>query len=247
MLDAVIISDLHLGSDNCQAAQLCEFLGQIEDGTLPTARLILNGDVFDSLDFRRLTDSHHKVLAAIRRLSKRVKVVWLCGNHEGSAEVVSRLLGVAVRDEYVLRTGGRKALILHGHVFDMFIDSHPVLTWLGDTAYFALQRIDSSYRLARWAKKCSKVFLSCARKVQERATARAREKGCSAVCCGHTHLPTTTSDLEVDYFNSGCWTEKPCSYLSVADGAVDLHFCDPATDPARLPAQPQQEPVLAAA
>ena len=54
MLDAVILSDIHLGCDNSQAKRLCELLERIGDGGLPTAQLILNGDVFDSIDFRRL-------------------------------------------------------------------------------------------------------------------------------------------------------------------------------------------------
>src|SRR2546421_5908660 len=58
MLDAVIISDVHLGSANCQARALAELLDRIASGELPAARLILNGDVFDSIDFRRLNKTH---------------------------------------------------------------------------------------------------------------------------------------------------------------------------------------------
>ena len=43
MLDAVILSDIHLGSDNCQAKSLCRFLESIENDEVRTARLILNG------------------------------------------------------------------------------------------------------------------------------------------------------------------------------------------------------------
>lgn len=53
-LDALIISDIHLGSDNCQAKDLVVFLEQIRCGVIQTSRIILNGDVFDSFDFRRL-------------------------------------------------------------------------------------------------------------------------------------------------------------------------------------------------
>jgi hypothetical protein len=27
----------------------------------------------------------------------------------------------------------------------------------------------------------------------------------------------------VSYYNSGCWTELPCHYLTVRDGVVQLH------------------------
>src|SRR3954449_10869098 len=108
MLDAVIVSDVHLGSANCQAAQLGELLGRIADGDLPTRRLILNGDVFDSIDFHRLNKSHWRVLSLLRKLSDRIETVWLAGNHDGSAEVISHLLGVTVEDEYVLESGARR-------------------------------------------------------------------------------------------------------------------------------------------
>src|SRR5437764_10643414 len=128
MLDAVILSDIHLGSDNCQAKKVVQLLERVADGELPTARIILNGDVFDSIDFRRLNKHHWKVLSLLRKLSDDLEIIWLCGNHDGSAEIISHLLGVSVMDEFVLDSGVRRILILHGHVFDDFLDSHPLLT-----------------------------------------------------------------------------------------------------------------------
>src|SRR3954452_15232533 len=108
MLDAVILSDIHLGSDNCQAKKVVQLLERVSDGELPTARLILNGDVFDSIDFRRLNKHHWKVLSLIRKLSDHVETVWLYGNHDAAAEIFSHLLGVTVEDEYVLHSGAHK-------------------------------------------------------------------------------------------------------------------------------------------
>ncbi len=82
MYDAIVISDLHLGSEVCQAKQLVRFLDQIKDDLLVTRELILNGDVFDSWDFRRLKKNHWKVLSIIRSLSDHVKIVWTSGNHD---------------------------------------------------------------------------------------------------------------------------------------------------------------------
>ena len=105
MLDALVISDIHLGSANSQAKALGRFLEEVRRGVRATRRLILNGDVFDSIDFRRLKKNHWKVLSLIRKLSDQIEIVWLCGNHDGSAEIVSHLLGTAVEDEYVLASG----------------------------------------------------------------------------------------------------------------------------------------------
>jgi UDP-2,3-diacylglucosamine pyrophosphatase LpxH len=223
MLDAVILSDLHLGSDNSQARPLSRLLQTIHDRELPTARLILNGDVFDSIDFRRLKKHHWKVLSLVRKLSDEVETIWICGNHDGSADIISHLLGVEVRDDYVLETGGRRVLLFHGHVFDEFLDNHPILSRVADAVYFFLQWIDRSHYLAKVAKKGSKTFLRCAKKIEEGAIALAAKRGCDAVCCGHTHHAVVNTDGPVHYFNSGCWTEKPCTYLTVQDGDIRLH------------------------
>src|SRR5713101_8078328 len=122
MHDAIIISDIHLGADNCQAKRLCALLDNLVDGELNANKLILNGDVFDSIDFRRLKKSHWKVLSLIRKLSDRMETIWLCGNHDGTAELISHLLGTQVMDEHVLHSGDRKIMVLHGHRFDQFLD-----------------------------------------------------------------------------------------------------------------------------
>ena len=66
--DAIVISDIHLGSDVSQAKLLTEFLEKIENEK-STKCLILNGDFFDNMDFRRLKKYHWKVLSAIRNMS----------------------------------------------------------------------------------------------------------------------------------------------------------------------------------
>jgi UDP-2,3-diacylglucosamine pyrophosphatase LpxH len=221
--DAIILSDLHLGSDNCQAKQICSFLELIETGCLTTRRLILNGDVFESIDFRRLRKSHWKVLSLIRKLSDKIDIVWLCGNHDGTAEIISHLLGTSVEDETILHSGDQRILILHGHQFDEFLDAHPWISLVGDAIYYILLRVDSSHRIARWAKHSSKTFLRCAEKIREQSSNYALRKHCTAVCCGHTHHATFDHGPDIRYFNSGCWTELPCTYLTVADGRIKLH------------------------
>ena len=223
MFDAVILSDIHLGSDNCQAKNVSRLLEKIADGELPTQRLILNGDVFDSIDFRRLTKSHWKVLSLLRKLSDDLEITWLAGNHDGTAEIISHLLGVIVKDDYILESGVERLLILHGHVFDEFLDNHPILTWFGDVVYAFLQWIDGTHTFAKFAKRRSKTFLRCAKKIEEGAVAAARRKRCTIVCCGHTHAAVENVEQPIPYFNSGCWTELPCSYLTVMNGRVQLH------------------------
>ena len=236
MVDALVISDLHLGSDNCQADGLVTFLEQVRCGDRPTRRLILNGDVFDSIDFRRLRKPHWKVLSLLRKLSDRVEVTWINGNHDGSAEIVSHLLGVTVADEVTVTSGGRRVLLLHGHRFDEFLERYPLTTALADGVYRLLQWVDKSHTVARHAKRSSKTFLRCAGAVRDRAVEYARKHGADAVCCGHTHLPAADESGPVAYFNSGCWTERPCHFLSIDGGVVALEAFAAASEPAALAA-----------
>lgn len=228
MYNARVISDLHLGSDNCQARALIEFLDDLHHGRTEARRLILNGDVFDSIDFRRLKKHHWKVLSLIRKLSDRLEIVWINGNHDGPAEIVSHLLGVEVRDELILTSGGRRILLHHGHRFDRFIDDHPILTAISDGIYRLLQWIDPSHRVAPAAKHNSKTFLRCAARIEARSIEYAPKQKCDAVCCGHTYLPAAIETGDVVYYNSGCWTEKPCHYLAIRDGRVEALNYQPA-------------------
>lgn len=222
MLDAVVISDIHLGSENCQAKYLVHFLHSVRRGDLRARYLVLNGDVFDSIDFRRLKKHHWKILSELRKIADEMEVVWINGNHDGPAEIVSHLLGVRCADEMVVESGGRKILFLHGHRFDEFIARYPFISWVADRLYNYLQKIDKSHTFAKFAKRRSKTFLRCAQKIESEAVRYAAKKGCDVVCCGHTHLPVANESGPVHYFNSGCWTEKPCHYLTVADGAVSV-------------------------
>jgi UDP-2,3-diacylglucosamine pyrophosphatase LpxH len=158
----------------------------------------------------------------LRKLSDQIEITWLCGNHDGSAEIISHLLGVTVKDEFILESGDRKILILHGHQFDDFIAAHPILTGIGDLIYFFLQKIDRTHYFAKLAKKGSKTFLRCARKIADGSRERAARRECQVVCCGHTHHAVSDLSQQVHYFNSGCWTELPCTYLTVLDGAIEL-------------------------
>ncbi|HVX87133.1 MAG TPA: UDP-2,3-diacylglucosamine diphosphatase [Phycisphaerae bacterium] len=224
--DAVIISDIHLGAENCQAKACAAFLQSLLDGHIRARRLIINGDVFDSIDFRRLKKTHWKVLSQIRHLSDKLETVWIAGNHDGSADIVSHLLGVAVVEQYILRTAGRRLLIVHGHQFDRFIEDHPVLTRLADAGYWLLQKIDRTHYVARLAKRKSKVFVRCVERIRHGARHLAARNDCDGVICGHTHQPDAqepTPHNPIAYYNSGCWTEHPSTYLTVHAGTVQLH------------------------
>lgn len=221
MNDAIIISDIHLGSDVSQCEQLIVFLENIKNDLLSTKELIINGDLFDSWDFRKLKKNHWKVLSLIRKLSKKIHVIWINGNHDGPAEIISHLIGVDFFEEYTLISKNKKILILHGDKFDSFISKYPIFTKFADNIYRFIQKIDKSFFLAKLAKKSSKTFLRCSEQIKEKAKYYGKIKKVDAVICSHTHLPIEDKN-GIEYYNTGCWTEIPCHYIEIKEGNVEI-------------------------
>ena len=210
MFDAIIISDLHLGSKVCQASLLLQFLKDV-DGL--SRRLIINGDLFDSVNLTKFTKKHWKVLSYLYKLSRRMEVVFVVGNHD---------YPLPWPEEYQFLSGHKRIIVLHGHIFDKYLDEHPILTHIGDVIYGLLQKIDKSHAIARYAKSRSKEYLRCADIVMKKAIAYMNEQRGDMICTGHTHYATASNV----YFNSGSWTELPCSYLTVLNGVIKLErFC----------------------
>jgi UDP-2,3-diacylglucosamine pyrophosphatase LpxH len=195
----------------------------VHEGQIEADELIVNGDLFDSWDFRRLKSSHWKVLSKMRQIAKNKKVVWIGGNHDGPSEMISHLIGLDFVDEYEFQSGGVKILALHGDVFDDFISEHPLLTKAADYVYRTAQRLYGGSSLAPMVKRSSKTFLRCSEHVKERAKSYAKSKGADVVCCGHTHMAEKDDIGPVAYYNCGCWTENECHYLAIKDGCVSLN------------------------
>ena len=93
--DTVILSDLHLGSEVSRAQAALQMLKAVS-----FSRLILLGDIFCDLNFRRLKKEHWQFLGYIRKLSnpkRGITVVWVEGNHDlGLSDVMSHLVGIDV-------------------------------------------------------------------------------------------------------------------------------------------------------
>lgn len=221
--DCIVISDLHLGSEVCQAKLLEEFLiwavGQ-------TSQLVINGDIFDDLNFKRLTKRHFACLRIIRRNSDRddFKLVWVRGNHDGPADIVSHIVGVDILDEYVFQNDKIKVLILHGDQFDRIVSEWVFLTNASIWAYSWIQKV-MPHRTSRWVRMITKQFQRNSRIVMEKACEYARSKGFRNVTCGHTHHALEEDVSGVRYVNSGTWTESaPCPFVAIVGTSIHLEY-----------------------
>jgi len=218
--DAIIISDIHLGSKVCEVHLLNNFLTNIHK---QTHKLIINGDLFDNLDFRRLDKHHWETLNILRRVSKRIDVIWIRGNHDGEAKIISNLIGVDFVDEFFFDSGDKIISCLHGDKFDDFIYKYPNTSKLADYIYRLVQKVNRNV-LPKLLKSSSKIYLRCVEHIQNKSIAYAIEKEVDIVCVGHTHKPTITFVKNITYINSGCWTEKQCTYIEIKDGEANLKY-----------------------
>jgi len=73
MSKTLIVSDIHLGARNSQAAALAALLQTEFDC------LILNGDVVDHLNFERFRPTDWAVLAELRRVARERELILIRG------------------------------------------------------------------------------------------------------------------------------------------------------------------------
>ena len=223
LVDTIIISDLHLGSEVSLAKDARRMLK-----TRAFKRLILLGDIFCDLNFRRLKKEHWEFLSYIRKLShpkRDVEVVWVEGNHDqGLADVMSHLVGVPVHQEYTWTLAGQRYVAIHGHQFDRFIINNTALSGIGAFLYIQIQKCDSERkRLTRFLDRLNSRWLRLSPKIAADALAYAKLRGANTIFCGHTHQAMETEKDGVRYFNSGCWSNDRPTYISVDEAGVQIH------------------------
>lgn len=221
--DTLILSDVHLGSEISRAEAATRMLQETR-----FRRLILLGDIFCDLNFRRLTKAHWKFLGYIRKLSnpkRGIEVVWVEGNHDhGLVDVLSHLVGVRAYQEYAWEYLGRRHLAIHGHQFDRFAINNLLVSSLLTFLHLQLQKLDSrSKRISRYMDLMNTRWLRLSTKVSDGAMTYASLHRADRIFCGHTHVPLFLERDGVEYYNSGSWTDARPTYITVDAEGVRIH------------------------
>ena len=234
---AIIVSDLHLGTKDSKAEEFIEFIE-----SHPTDLLILNGDIVDGWALNRGTKwkkQHTKVISKLLQLSNTTRIIWIRGNHdEFIQEFIGTHLGaIEIREDYKLDINNtmESYYIFHGDVIDVFITKYKWLSKIGAVGYdFALwlNRVYNTYR--RWRKL---PYISISQKIkgsvkvatnyvndfEVTALSMATKKGCSGVICGHIHQPADRTINNHRYLNSGDWVENMSAICIDITGKVYLY------------------------
>ena len=223
-IDLVVISDVHLGTYGCHAAELLDYLGSIKPKTL-----ILNGDIIDGWQFKKsyFPKAHLDVIKKILAMSlKETKVYYLTGNHDEFLRKFTdfEIGNISLLNKVVLDLNGKKAWFFHGDVFDATIIKAKWLAKLGGWGYDMLilfnrfvNRIlaffkKPPYSLSKKIKGNVKSAVKFITNFETTCIELAIENKYDYVVCGHIHepkiQPTKTENGEVVYLNSGDWIEN---------------------------------------
>ena len=227
----IVISDLHLGSTYSRAKDVTDFLSKNKCDTL-----ILNGDIIDGWALKRggtWNDSHMKCIRKLIKKSKTTKVYWLRGNHDDFLhDFIPFDFGkILLREdlEYI-GLNGNKYLILHGDIFDIFVNKMKWLAKIGSIGY------DFTLWLNKWYNKYREFrgleYFSLSQKIkasvkeatnfigdfENNMVLHAKSLNCDGVICGHIHKAELKTIDGLEYMNSGDWVESNSALVEDLDG-----------------------------
>jgi len=237
----VWISDIHLGSRDCKADYLLQFLQGLHCNTL-----YLVGDIVDLWAMKRRfrwPPKHHQILMKFYELAaKGTRVVYVPGNHDHPIRhFAGDFFGpieIAEEVEYE-STDGKRFLIMHGDA----MDAHIQLSWLtrliGDHGYEfllflnrwanRLRRLSgqSYFSLAGLIKNNIKGAKNAINTYEYHALEEAKRRGYSGVICGHIHHPELRIEDGFIYANTGDWVENCTALVEDYQGKIRLlHYTD---------------------
>jgi UDP-2,3-diacylglucosamine pyrophosphatase LpxH len=210
-IEALFISDVHLGSKGSNADQVLNVLKQYQPDYL-----FLVGDIIDGWLLKRKfrwPQSHTNVLRKILSYSKNgTKVIYLPGNHD---EFLREYLDLSFGNiEIVNEVVFRDTFITHGDLYDGVVK----LKWLGvlgsigyDLAISIDRRLKSwGYKrsLSKFLKDKVKEAVKFITSFEEELCRQAIKHNCKNVICGHIHHPEDKVINNIRYLNSGDWIEN---------------------------------------
>lgn len=257
---SIILSDVHLGTLDCKAEEVCTFLKHTR-----AEKLILNGDIIDGWSLKRKGGWNKQHTRFVRHVLKKAEkknteVVYLRGNHD---DFLAGFLPVAfdnlkVVEDYVHESAaGKRYLCVHGDVFDAVTTHSKFIAVLGDIGYQTLLRINRFYnRYRQWR---GKEFFSLSKLIKARVKRAvshisnfenhleelARKHECDGVICGHIHTPEDKYIGSTHYLNSGDWVESLTAIVEHYDGTFEIldyqefsrrlrEMVNPSTEPANV-------------
>ena len=218
-MNAIIVSDLHIGSQYLQSRILKDFLEALPEDH----EFILNGDIIDR-PYSKMKKSDQRILDRIEQISLGQQVVWIQGNHD-KGFTPAGLGKVKVTRSYSI---GNRLLITHGDDFDEIMPRCRAFMKAFKLIHHLRVKLGAKpVHVAEYAKKWKSFYRVLRKNVALNAFKCAVENGFEAVACGHTHYPEEMVVDGIRYLNTGAWTELPAHYLHITADDIALNRVDP--------------------
>ena len=214
-MNAIIVSDLHIGSRYFLRQNFERFLNNIPEDI----NFILNGDIINN-PYGKLDSADRQILDRFGDMSLRQNVVWVRGNHD-NGYIPDNLGNIQIKKHHSLQ---KRLFITHGDFFDevmprsrMFIKAFKMMHDL------RVQLGARPVHVAHYAKRWKRFYAYLRKNVMLNAVNYAAKNGFKAVTCGHTHYAEEKIVKGIHYINTGAWTEQPTHYIHVTDDEIILN------------------------
>ena len=233
---SLFISDVHIGTKDCKADQLFEFLKNHSFD-----QLYLVGDIFDGWKMKNgvyWDKSFNKLIRRVLKLSKQgVPVFYITGNHD---EFLRKWANTQFDNIHLLNrtchtsASGKRYLVIHGDQFESVTHCSAFLKFVGDKGYDILMTLNRIYNRVRakygygyWSfagylKEHVKTAKSYILRYEQAVAHGAKIQGFDGVICGHIHQAANKKIEGVEYLNTGDWVESCTAILETHDGEMVL-------------------------
>lgn len=238
----LILSDIHLGTEDSKAREVLTFLKHIE-----CKKLILNGDIIDGWALKRggkWRNAHTRVIRHFLKISDsdRTEIIYLRGNHD---DILEKFLPLAFgrlsfcKEHIHITQDGKRYLIVHGDGFDSVSTDHKWIALIGAVGYDFLLKINRIYNV--WRAWRGKEYFSFSKRIKAKVKSAVSAldsyekllveltnlRQCDGIICGHIHTPDDKQIDNIHYLNSGDWVESLTAIIEYLDGRMELvNFSD---------------------
>jgi UDP-2,3-diacylglucosamine pyrophosphatase LpxH len=231
------ISDLHIGSTQCQADTLLDFLKHND-----SEKLYLVGDI---IDFWALSKKmywprdHNTIIQKILRKARHgTQIIYVPGNHdENVRDYDDYVFGDIIVKKSDIHTTklGKRFLVVHGDEYDTIAQHHQWMARLGSVGYDWLIEINrvlrmvrrllgiqSHFSLAAFVKFKVKNVVQFISHYEESIVRTLKNEGLDGVICGHIHHAEIKDIEGFLYVNTGDFVESCTAIVEHHDGSLEL-------------------------
>ena len=234
---SIFISDVHLGTKDCKASELNDFLKHYS-----CQNLFLVGDIFDGWKISTVIywkNSFNRVIRRLLKLSKQgINVYYITGNHDEFLRKYAnnRFENIQIVNRYThLTADNKKLLIIHGDQFESVTHCSKFWKFVGDFGYDILMSLNrwhnfcrnilgfGNWSLSAFLKKNNKTARNYISNYEKAVAYGAGRQGYDGVVCGHIHHAALKEIDGVHYYNTGDWVESCTAISESFNGEMKLH------------------------